>query len=233
MNELQRAVSLSNEYLQPGYLSRLEPQYIYNQAQCPLSLGSDYTPSVAAKPSAIAFNPYSFGIMAGMNTVNALVSGYLDKTQHYMNASNYDATANIAIAVLARNAMLSNVELGLNMKDLYAADSFFRGQQVAAHAASGEMDMTTGTKRLIADTARKTENQARDMNMQQFYNYYNQSTETYQRVIQLRGLAKVERQKGKYSGGWGMFSNILTGLLNAAAGSISPSAGSVASPKVG
>ena len=183
--------------------------------------------------ASIAFNPYSFGIMAGANTLNAITSGMMNKTAYNMQADAYDTQAMMALYSNVINQRYLNMELGSQIDNIYDTGRQIQGTQVAAHAASGFTDISTGDKRLLSDTERKTEKEAYIANTNAYLKSFEMEREANLQNIYYKAQAKIARQQAKYAGGWGMFSNILTGLLSSAAGSMSPANNGVTDANVG
>lgn len=182
---------------------------------------------------AVSFDPISFAIMAGANTLSSIQSGLLQKSAYKMQADSFDTQANLSQYAFATNNRYLNLELGNQVSNIYDTGRQIQGTQVAAHAASGFSDTSTGDKRLFADTARKTETEAYTANMNAYLKSFEMNRQANLQTIYYRAQAKIARQQARYAGGWGMFSNVLSGLLGAAAGSMSPKEGGVTSANIG
>lgn len=182
---------------------------------------------------AVSFDPISFAIMAGANALGSIQSGLLQKSAFKMQADSFNTQANLSQYAFATNNRYLNLELGNQISNIYDTGRQIKGTQIAAHAASGFSDTSPGDKRFFADTDRKTEKDAYIENMNAYLKSFEMNKQANLQTIYYRAQAKIARQQAKYAGGWGMFSNIITNLLGAAAGSMSPKEGGVTSANIG
>lgn len=190
--------------------------------------GSDSKPK-----SNIGFNKTTFALFAGVNTYNAIVNAILQSSAARMQAEAYESQARMAQGSFAIENRYDNIALGGNIQDINDYYNKFAGAQRAADAASGFTDVSVGDKRLFADTERNKEQSMYNANMQAYYTAFEKQRQANMQTIHYRAQAKIARQQAKYASGWGMYSNILTGIISAAAGSVTSVKPEITSAKVG
>ena len=163
-----------------------------------------------------------FGLIgAGFNFTTSLASGIAQNAQtvsyNKALADTYRTQARLSLLNAATENMYANEELGYNIWDIKEQGKMFEGTQMANLAASG-FSMSTGDKRLIAETERGTQEMMDSANRQAYLESYERYRKAYLDDIQYKAQAKIADINRKYASGWRGFATSFTNASLSALG---------------
>lgn len=152
---------------------------------------------------------FNFATTALEGTLSSMAAASSAKA----SASAYRSNARLAILQGMQQNQLLNAELGQNAWNIMAERDAFLGQQYAAMAFSGFADVSSGDKRLINDTKRRTADYVEGLNssaqLQAFENWRSSMLE----ANRLNYAAKRQDLIAKQNSGFGATLNILTNSI--------------------
>lgn len=133
-------------------------------------------------------------------------------------ADTYRTQARLGLLSSARENRYENEELGYQVWNLRDNANSFISSQETALASSG-FSMSTGDKRLFADTERKAMEQNTEMNRQAYLDTFERFQQAYLNKIQYDAQAKIADINRKYASGWRGFNTAFTNAGLSALGS--------------
>lgn len=135
------------------------------------------------------------------DTGKELTTTYLRGKQAQMNIISLESQMEMTQLAAKQNLGYINEELGQNLWNLYDYSKQMKAQQNAAMAASGFTDISTGDKRIFADTTRKTKEAAEGMNRSAFLKAFETQKAADLKTAALKGEIAQQKIVKKYNSG--------------------------------
>ena len=145
--------------------------------------------------------------------VKEMLGNYLRGKQAQINIISLESQMEMTQLAAKQNLGYINEELGQNVWNLYDYSKQMKAQQNAAIAASGFTDISTGDKRIFADTTRKTKEAAEGMNRSAFLKAFETQKAADLKTAALKGEIAQQKIIKKYNTGWrGVWNASLTAV---------------------
>ena len=132
----------------------------------------------------------------------AMLGNYLRGKQAQMNIISLESQMGMTQLAAKQDMGYINEELGQNLWNLYDYSKQMKAEQNAAMAVSGFTDISTGDKRIFADTTRKTKEAAEGMNRSAFLKAFETQKAADLKTAALKGEIAQQKIIKKYNTGW-------------------------------
>lgn len=143
----------------------------------------------------------------------AMLGNYLRGKQAKINIISLESQMGMTQLAAKQDMGYINEELGQNLWNLYDKAKSFTGEQIAAAALSGFIDVSTGDRRLLNTTFSLFKKAAEGMNRSAFLKAFETQKAADLKIAALKGEISQQKIIKKYNTGWrGVWNASLTAV---------------------
>lgn len=155
---------------------------------------------------------------AGLSFMQEMGKNAQTKAMSRAMADSYRSQARLNFLTTANQDVYSNMELADAIFNLREQANEFKGAQITGLSASG-FSLSTGDKRLLTETERKTQEMTDTLNRQAYLETFERYRQAYLNDIQYQAQAKIADVNAKYASGWRGFASAVGNASISALGS--------------
>lgn len=162
------------------------------------------------------------GIFAGVGSLSTdLLSTHMANEAYASQASAYRTNARLGIMAAQQENEYLNEQAAQQVWNIYDQSSQLQGQQIAAMAASGFTDISTGDQRLIEDTRNRANRAASGLNRSAYLQSFENTRQARMEAARLEYAAQMADISKEYNSNALSWTSRGLGALGSALGAYS------------